>query len=155
MAGCSRMSMQARRVQSSGRITATENNLLTFSNHIDSFSTRQLGIKLEHARRRFANQSSGYNRLRLVLLLMKPGTAITDYGEAHSLLTQYVDHGPYTMEDRTLVPLATFLLLTVDTRRDVVNALNTEKHNRKALQKKIDRIKAVEGGYGHSGAFSH
>ena len=133
-------------VRASGGYSSKENSLLAYANQIQSLSTTKLKTELEHARRAFADHPDGYNRLKLVLLLMTPATPITNYEEAQSLLSNYVENTPRTVQDKTLAPLAKYLMSELNTRSKVMQALTNEREKSRALEHKIQEITAVEGG---------
>lgn len=129
--------------------TSKGNSLLAYANQISGYSDDKLQAQLEKARRKFSNQPDAYDRLKLVLLLMTPGTAITNYSEAQSLLASYVSRKPQTVQDKTLAPLARYLLNSVNTRRQVLQALTSERQKRRNLEQEIKKVTAVEGGAQH------
>lgn len=133
-------------VRTSGGYSSKESSLLAYANQIRGFGPAKLKTKLEHARRDFANHPDGYHRLKLVLLLMTPATPITNYEEAQSLLSSYIGKTPHTVQDKTLAPLANYLMNELNTRRKVMQALTNERQKSQALEHKIQEITAVEGG---------
>jgi len=137
-------------VKAANGYSSKENSLLAYANEIRDFDKAKLNSQLSLARRAFANHPDGYHRLKLVLLLMSPGTSITNYQEAQSLLSGYVDNPPHTVQDKTLAPLANYLMSELDTRGKVMQALTNEKKKSRALEHKIQEITAVEGGKRHS-----
>lgn len=120
--------------------------LLVYANRIHRFNTDQLHKQLDRARRQFKHLPSGYHRLKLALLLMTPGTAVTDYDQAQSLLSAYVGKANANESDTALTALAQYLRQTVMTRQEMLGELSKEREERHRLEDKINRIVNVVGG---------
>jgi len=144
LAGCAALPFSS--PASSKSDETQQSRLLHYANRIDDFNQDQLHRQVEQARRQFSSKPTGYHRLKLALLLMKSGTADSDYSESEALLTTYVMQTPDGHGDQALVPLAQFLLVTVRTRQKLSHGLAEERDKRRKLQRKVKKVTAVVGG---------
>lgn len=122
-----------------------QRELLVYADGLGSYDNDRLEQELHRVRRQFLADPSAYHRLKLALLLMTRGTSITNDAAARSLLSAYVRHDSDAEDPMALRPLAQYLLLTLQSRNSVNNALATERDKNADLQEKIQKVTKVVG----------
>lgn len=127
----------------------SEVGLLAYGNYLDGLDADQLREELALARENYELRRDPYNRLRLAVLLMRPGTPFKNYGEAAALLHDYLDAGETaessagpkaggspSYDDRYQV-LALFLLNNLTRRQQLEEEIVSVRH-------KLEQLKAIE-----------
>ncbi len=125
-------------------------SILTSAERIETMSPKEADAVYAAAKLAFQRTGSGYDRLRLALLLSHPDAKLhRDDAQALRLAQEYVDKGGAKPED--LTALARYLISTVEARQEldahyrVTNKkLADERSRADDLGRKLEELKALE-----------
>lgn len=120
----------------------TVDELLLYGHRLEALPSQALTEEYARAAGALAEDPSAANRIRVALLLSRPGTSFRDDKRAQALLKQVTADARYPA--RRYHGLASFLALTLDDRQRVEAALAEERRQRQDLQNKLEQLKAIE-----------
>ncbi len=116
--------------------------LLRYGERLGALPPQALNQEYVQAARALAGDASAANRVRVALLVSRPGTSFRDDKRARSLLREVTNDPRYNA--RKYQGLASFLLLALDDRERVEAALAEERRQHQELQHKLEQLKAIE-----------
>lgn len=120
----------------------TVDELLRYGRRLEALPPKALTDEYARAAGALAENHSAANRIRVALLLSRPGTSFHDDKRAQALLKQVMTDARYST--RRYHGLASFLALTLAERQRAEAALAEERRQRQDLQKKLEQLKAIE-----------
>lgn len=116
--------------------------LVIYADKLRALTPPALESERMTAEQDYRSAPTGFNRLRLALVLSQPRVPFRDDARARELLGQAV-RDPSASSD-ALRSFAGWMLQELDDRAAAERMLEEERRQRLGLQKKLDQLKAVE-----------
>lgn len=120
----------------------TVHELLQYGRRLDTLQSQALDREYAQAVGALAGDASAANRIRVALLLSRVGTSFRDDKQAQALLKQVISDPRHN--SRKFHGLAGFLVVMLDDRERLGQALAEERTQRQELQRKLEQLKVIE-----------